>query len=59
MGIFGKALFAYQIDPLTVVTLRATLVFITLTFILAIFRRRWFLIERKDWLSFAAYGLLE
>lgn len=58
MGIFGKALFEYNADPLTVVALRAVLVFITLLAFLLLFRRHWLSIQRGDWLFFAAYGLI-
>jgi drug/metabolite transporter (DMT)-like permease len=58
MGLFGKALFEYQTDPLTVVALRATLVLITLLVALAPSRRQWLFIQRQDWLFFAAYGLI-
>jgi DME family drug/metabolite transporter len=58
MGVFGKALLEYQPDPLTVVALRATLAFITLGVVLALFRRPWLTIQRRDWPFFAAYGLL-
>ena len=58
MGIFGRALFAYQVGPLTVVALRAALAFVTLAIILVLFRRQWLSIQRQDWLFFAVYGLI-
>jgi drug/metabolite transporter (DMT)-like permease len=57
-GIFAKALFTYQVDPLTVVALRVTVVAVTLLMLLALFRREWLAIDRKDWGFFARFGLI-
>ena len=56
MGLFGKALFEFGAAPLTVVALRATLVFLTLATYAGL--RGWPDIDRRDWLFFAAYGLV-
>ncbi len=57
-SIFGKAMFDFQADPLTVSTLRATLVLVTLVLILGLFRREWLFVRRGDRLFFFAYGLI-
>lgn len=57
-SIFGKAMFGYQADPLTVTTLRSTLVLITLIVILGIFHRDWLFVRQGDRLFFLTYGLI-
>ncbi len=63
LGILGKFLYRYGADPLTVVTIRAIIAFVTLATILAVvdrLRREGSLlrISRRDIPFFALYGLV-
>jgi DME family drug/metabolite transporter len=58
LGILGKFLYGYNADPLTVVTIRATIAFATLAIILVIVNWRLLSIRRQDILFFALYGLV-
>lgn len=58
LGILGKFLYRYGADPLTVVTIRATIAFATLAAILAVMDRRLLRISRRDIPFFALYGLV-
>ena len=58
LGLLGKYLYRYGADPLTVVTIRATIAFVTLASVLALLRRRYLLIRARDIPFFAAYGLI-
>ena len=58
LGVLGKISFKYGADPLTVVTLRAIIAFITLFIILIIVNREFFKIKRKDLLFFVLFGLV-
>lgn len=58
LGILGKFLYRFDADPLTVVTLRASIAFITLATILAVVNRRLLRIHRRDIPFFAIYGLV-
>ncbi len=57
MGVLGKTLYTYGADPLTVVTFRATISFVTLFLVLAVINRKLLRIERSDIPFFAVYGL--
>jgi drug/metabolite transporter (DMT)-like permease len=57
IGLFGKFLFRYALDPITIVTLRAIIAATTLGFALAIVRPTLLRISSKDLVSFAIYGL--
>ncbi|MEW6366989.1 MAG: DMT family transporter [Acidobacteriota bacterium] len=56
MGLFGKGLFEYGAAPLTVVALRATVVFLTLALFAGL--RGWPHLPRGDYFFFAIYGLV-
>lgn len=58
LGILGKFLYRYAVDPLTVVTIRALIAFVTLTIILAVVNRQLLRIHRRDLPFFALYGLI-
>jgi len=58
LGPLGKFLYGYGADPLTVVTIRATIAFGTLALILAVVDRRLLRLERRDIPFFALYGLV-
>ena len=58
LGILGKFLYGYDADPLTVVTIRATIAFATLAIILATVSRHLLRIHRRDIPFFALYGLV-
>lgn len=58
LGVLGKFLYGYEADPLTVVTIRAIIAFVTLAAILTIVNRRLLRIRRQDILFFALYGLV-
>jgi len=58
LGVLGKFLYGYDADPLTVVTIRAIIAFVTLAAILAVVNRRLLRIRRRDILFFALYGLV-
>ncbi len=58
LGILGKFLYGYDADPLTVVTIRATIAFATLAIIMAITSRHLLRIRRRDIPFFALYGLV-
>ena len=58
LGILGKFLYGYDADPLTVVTIRATIAFATLAIILATANRHLLRIHRRDIPFFALYGLV-
>jgi len=58
LGILGKFLYRYGADPLTLVTIRATIAFATLVAILAVVDRRLLRISRRDIPFFALYGLV-
>ena len=47
-GILGKFLYRYGADPLTVVTIRAVIAFVTLAAILSVVDRRLLRIRRQD-----------
>ncbi len=58
IGIFARMIYRFEPDPLTVVTFRALIAFF-LSFLIAILLNPdWLRIKRKDFLFFAAYGLL-
>jgi len=57
-GILGKFLYRYGADPLTVVTIRAVIAFVTLAAILSVVDRRLLRIRRQDIPFFALYGLV-
>ena len=58
LGLLGKFLYAYGADPLTVVTLRATIAFITLLIALAVTKWRLLRLNRRHIPFFALYGLI-
>lgn len=58
LGILGKFLYCYGADPLTLVTIRASIAFATLATILAVVDRRLLRISRRDIPFFALYGLV-
>ena len=58
MGVFGRLLFDFDVEPLTVVTYRAIVVALTLAVSLLVFKRSWFGIERRDLPLFLLYGLI-
>ncbi len=58
LGILGKFLYGYGADPLTVVTIRATVAFVTLALALAVVDRRLLYLSRRDIPFFALYGLI-
>jgi DME family drug/metabolite transporter len=58
IGLFGKFLFRYALDPIAIVTLRAIIAATTLGLGLAIIRPRLLRIDRRDLPSFAIYGLI-
>ncbi|MBI4859529.1 MAG: EamA family transporter [Candidatus Riflebacteria bacterium] len=58
IGIFGKALIARDLAPLTVVTLRSALALVTLILWMVVTGGRWFTIRRHDLGFFAIFGLL-
>ncbi len=58
LGILGKFLYGYRADPLTVVTIRASVAFVTMATILAVVNRRLLRIHWRDIPFFALYGLI-
>jgi DME family drug/metabolite transporter len=58
LGLFGKFLYRYPVDPLTIVTLRAIIASLTLGCILAVRRSGWLRIARGDLPFFALYGMV-
>lgn len=58
LGLFGKFLYRYPVDPITVVTLRALIASLTMGCILALCRPNWLRIARGDLLFFAFYGVV-
>ncbi len=58
LGILGKFLYRYGADPLTIVSLRAVIAFITLATVLAVVDRRLLRIRLRDIPFFALYGLV-
>ena len=58
LGILGKFLYGYGADPLTVVTIRATVAFVTLAIALAVADRRLLHLSGRDIPFFALYGLI-
>lgn len=58
LGILGKLLYRFGIDPLTVVALRAVIAFVTLAAVLAVVNRRLLRIQPRDLPFFAVYGLV-
>lgn len=58
LGILGKFLYRYGADPLTIVSLRAVIAFLTLVTILAIVDRRLLRIRLRDLAFFALYGFV-
>lgn len=58
MGVLGKTLYSYGADPLTVVTFRAVVAFVTLFLVLAVINRKLLRIERSDIPFLAVYGLI-
>lgn len=58
MGVLGKTLYRYGADPLTVVTFRAVVAFVTLFLVLAVINRKLLRIERSDIPFLAVYGLI-
>ncbi len=57
MGVLGKTLYRYGADPLTVVTFRAVISFVTLFLALSVINRKLLRIEVRDIPFFAVYGL--
>jgi DME family drug/metabolite transporter len=58
LGLFGKFLYRYPVDPITVVTFRALIAWASLGCILIVFRPSWLHIARSDLPFFAAYGVV-
>ncbi len=58
LGVLVKFLYAYEADPLTVVTFRALIAFATLSIILAIVNPHLLRIHRQDIPFFLLYGLM-
>ena len=58
LGILGKFLYGYGADPLTVVTIRATVAFVTLALALAMADHRLLHLSGRDIPFFAVYGLI-
>ncbi|GAB4538152.1 MAG: DMT family transporter [Anaerolineae bacterium] len=58
LGVFGKLLYRYPVDPITIVTLRAIIASLTLGCILALCRPDWLRIARGDLPFFALYGVV-
>ncbi len=58
LGLFGKFLYRYPVDPITVVTLRAIIAALTLGGILAMIRPGWLRVARSDLPFFALYGVV-
>ena len=58
LGLFGKYLYRYQVDPITVVTCRAVIACLTLVCILALLRPGWLRIAPGDLPFFAVYGVV-
>jgi len=58
IGIFNKWLFAYGLDPLTVVTIRVALAWIAFGLIILVTERRLFVIRRRDLPLLGAAGVL-
>ncbi len=58
LGLFGKFLYRYPVDPITVVTLRAIIAAFTLGVGLALYRPSWLRIARNDVPFFILYGVV-
>lgn len=58
MGVFGRLLLDFNIEPLALVTLRAIIASLTLFVVLLIFKRSWLSVQRRDISLFAVYGLV-
>lgn len=58
LGLFGKFLYRYPVDPITVVALRAAIAALTLGAVLAVCRPGWLVIDRRDLPFFALFGLV-
>ncbi len=58
LGIFAKFIYRYDVDPVVVVSLRASIAFLTLFAILLLADRSKLRIERGDVLFFVALGLV-
>jgi drug/metabolite transporter (DMT)-like permease len=58
LGLFGKILYRYPVDPITVVTLRAIIAALTLGAVLAVYRPNWLRISRNDIPFFILYGVV-
>lgn len=58
LGLLGKTIYRYGADPLTVVTIRALVAFLTLAIVLAVVDRRYLVIRLRDVPFFAVYGLV-
>lgn len=58
IGIFNKWLFAYGLDPLTVVTIRVALAWVAFGLIILVTERRLFVIRRRDLPLLGAAGVL-
>jgi drug/metabolite transporter (DMT)-like permease len=58
MGAWGRAIFRYEGDPMTVVTWRALIGAVALAGLLAVFRPQLLRIRSRDLPFFALYGLL-
>jgi drug/metabolite transporter (DMT)-like permease len=58
LGLFGRALFAYGLDPLTVVAIRASVAFLVLLVLLLVLDRSLLVVPSRDYLFFGLYGLI-
>ncbi|MBI5166797.1 MAG: EamA family transporter [candidate division NC10 bacterium] len=58
LGILGKWLYGYNLDPLTVVFFRASLAFLALLLGLLLFRPHLLQVAKRDIAFFALYGLI-
>ena len=58
LGLLGKFLYRFDADPLTVVTIRALVAFLTLAAVLALVDYHYLLIDPRDIPFFAVYGLI-
>jgi drug/metabolite transporter (DMT)-like permease len=58
LGLFGKQLYRYEVDPLVLVSLRAAIATLTLGLALAVFRPQWLRIRIWDLPFFAIFGVV-
>ena len=58
LGVFAKAIYRYDVDPLVLVTMRAGIAFVTL-FVIMLFRSPGLLkVERRDIIDFVYVGVV-